>query len=284
MDNGTRDQIEKKLEGMGCDPVWRYRYWHIYCPSHRERNKSAVCFPDGWIHCFAGCPSRHINSFPGDKIYINGEHESFNKVSNEEHSDFTDFWLTMDLLDEPVKGVPARVLNAAGWRKFPGCIGIPEGIFIPYFDELRERVKFYQVRHDNSSGGRRFSFVPGVRPCIYGMESYHRANKYCPFTEGSRDSIIVRMAGIPCVANPSASGGVLLRELEERCKKDGKLLVAISDRDEAGDKLLSNIRGPFLDMRTPVGKDIGEFYEQEGLTAVKEYYKCLTTQTDTLEH
>lgn len=35
---------------------------------------------------------------------------------------------------------------------------------------------------------------------------------------------------------------------------------------------MDSIDIPFIDDRTPVGKDVGEFFEQKGLEAVKEYY------------
>lgn len=53
----------------------------------------------------------------------------------------------------------------------------------------------------------------------------------------------------------------------------GVILVAVTDRDEAGEKLLANLNIPFLDMRTPVGKDVGDFYAEKGLEAVKKYYE-----------
>ena len=53
----------------------------------------------------------------------------------------------------------------------------------------------------------------------------------------------------------------------------GTMLVAVSDKDEAGEKLLAELDTPFLDMRTPVGKDVGDFYAEKGLAEVARYYK-----------
>ena len=60
--------------------------------------------------------------------------------------------------------------------------------------------------------------------------------------------------------------------MEDYCKKNNLILVAASDKDEAGDRLLTNIKGPYIDARTPIGKDIGDLYEQCGLEKVKELY------------
>ena len=48
--------------------------------------------------------------------------------------------------------------------------------------------------------------------------------------------------------------------------------MAVCDRDEAGQKLLDNLDVPFIDMRTPVGKDVGDFYAEKGLAEVAKYY------------
>ena len=35
---------------------------------------------------------------------------------------------------------------------------------------------------------------------------------------------------------------------------------------------MASIEGPYIDARTPVGKDVGDFYEQKGLEEVRRYY------------
>ena len=264
------EQIENELERLGLDPKFRGRYWHIHCPFHNDRNKSAVCFNDGWICCFAGCPRRHINSLAGHEVCSKYSEETV-PSTEQANADWTDLWLSLDTLQSDVKGVPASVLNKLGWRWFPGGFGVPAGVFIPYFDNNRERVEFFQVRHDDPN--RRFTFAPGCTPRIYGKECIKSAEKYLCFTEGSRDSVILRMCGIPAVACPSASSGTLLRNLGRTCIERGIILVAVSDRDEAGEKLLRELDVPYIDMRTPVGKDIGDFYAEKGLAEVAKYYK-----------
>lgn len=49
--------------------------------------------------------------------------------------------------------------------------------------------------------------------------------------------------------------------------------MAVSDRDEAGEKLLANLDVPYINMQTPVGKDVGDFYAEKGLAEVAKYYK-----------
>lgn len=270
------ERIEAELERLGLDPKYRGRYWHIHCPFHDDHNKSAVCFNDGWICCFAGCPRRHINSVSRSEVvpYRSGEAISEVGRNNEgiRRQDWTDLWLSLDPLEEDIKGVPKSVLNKLGWRTFPGGFGLSAGVFIPYFDDDRRRVEFFQLRHDGRSD-RRFTFAPGCEPGLYGKECIKMAERYLCFTEGSRDSVILRMCGIPAVAVPSASSGKLLRELGHAMLDKHIILVAVSDRDDAGNKLLEELDVPYLDMRTPVGKDVGDFYAEKGIAEVNKYYK-----------
>lgn len=266
------EQIENELERLGLDPKYRGRYWHIHCPFHDDHNKSAVCFNDGWICCFAGCPRRHINSLAGHEVCSRYSEQTENEAQQTDVGNWTDLWLSLDTLQSNVKGVPYSVLNKLGWRWFPGGFGVPAGVFIPYFSEDRSTVEFFQVRHDGDSN-RRFTFAPGCTPRIYGKECIRLAGRYLCFTEGSRDAVILRMCGIPAVAVPSASSGRLLRNLGRSMLERGTILVAVSDKDEAGDKLLRELDVPYLDMRTPVGKDVGDFYAEKGLTEVAKYYK-----------
>lgn len=266
----SHDETEAELEKLGLQPVWRGRYWHIHCPFHDDRNKSAVCFPDNWICCFAGCPRTHLSKIIGRQLQSDYSKEIEKKPSRE-NQDWTDLWLSLDTLQSSIKGVPSTVLNKLGWRYFPGGFGVPAGTFIPYFNESREQVEFFQVRHAEGSD-RRFTFAPGCTPTLYGKECIKYAERYLCFTEGSRDAVILRMCGIPAVALPSASSGHLLRNLGHLMLERGTILVAVSDKDEAGQKLLDNLDVPFIDMRTPVGKDVGDFYSEKGLAEVAKYY------------
>lgn len=266
-------RIEDELERLGLDPQDRGRYWLIHCPTHEDRNKSAVCFKDGWVHCYAGCPRVHINKLCGDRPIVDyTSNENTTEEVGKGPTDFTEFWLQFDPIpnDVSVKGVPASELNKRGWRVFPGGWGMRPGLFIPYFSTGRDKVVYFQIRHDE--GERRFTFAKGVSPLVYGLEQLSKMSKYLVFTEGSRDSVILGMAGVPAVALPSASSGSHLKKMEQYAEENNLILVCAGDNDEAGDKLISNITGPYIDARTPIGKDIGELYEQEGIEGVKKYY------------
>ena len=272
------NDIENELERLHLEPKWRGRYWHIHCPFHEDRNKSAVCFADGWICCFAGCKRQHINKLSGKQI-VSYNYEAKDEDKPEELQDFTDLWLDLELLPEEgnVKGVSNKTLNKLGWRKWEGGFGCPAGIFIPYFSPNREKVRFFQIRH--TEGDRRFTFAKGCSPICYGLEVLPKCKDYLCFTEGSRDSVILRMCGVPAVAIPSASSGAMLKRMEKYCEKHNLTLVCVGDRDEAGDKLIQNIDGFYIDARTPVGKDIGDFYEQKGLEEVKKYYEVYRSKS-----
>lgn len=281
------DRIENYLDSLDLHPVGRSNYWLIRCPRHEDRQPSAQCFKDGWVQCHAGCGRFHINEVcreRGDQPVMQTKYSSQTHVEAQEGSsspkvdsppvrgDFTSLWLDLEPLDVSmgVKGVPASELNKRGWRKWEGGYGVSPGIFIPYFDASGKFVPFYQVRH--LTGERRFTFAPGITPICYGLEQLRYCKQFLCFTEGSRDSVILGMVGVPAIALPSASSDKLLDGLTGYCRKNSLILVCVGDRDEAGEALLKKLHGGALDMRTPVGKDIGEFYEQKGLEAVKQCY------------
>ena len=263
----AHEETENELDRLGLDPKWRGRYWTIHCPMHDDHNKSAVCFEDNWIHCFAGCPRTHLSKFAGRELQ--GTYRSEPAKPNET-ADFTDFWLQFEPLDDEIKHVPSEALNKRGWRVFPGGWGMRPGVFIPYFNLSREKVIYFQIRH--LEGDRRFTFPKGLSPAVYGLEQLRYCKRYLTFTEGSRDSVILGMAGVPAVALPSAASGTHLKKMEQYARDKGLILVCAGDRDEAGDRLISNLTGPFIDARTPVGKDVGDLYEQQGLEGVRKYY------------
>lgn len=283
------EKVEAYLEKLDLNPSDRGHYWLIRCPRHEDRQPSAQCYKDdGFINCNAGCGRFHINEVArerGDPLPMPGKYGSHShgeaqerpsKPKKEEKvvtGNFTEMWLDLEPLgaNTEVKGVPAIELNKRGWRQWAGGSGVGAGIFIPYFDTTKTVVRFWQVRH--TEGERRFTFAPGITPICYGMEMLPKCEKYLCFTEGSRDSVILGMVGVPAIALPSASSDKLLNGIADYCLKHQLTLVAVGDRDEAGEKLLAKLPIGALDFRTPVGKDVGEFYEQEGLEAVKRYYE-----------
>lgn len=263
-------KLEEALQALGLDPVDRGRYYYIKCPFHEDNHKSAQCFKDGWIRCHAGCPARHINSVSHSNVVPRGTVAN-QTVQEQGPKDFTDLWLSLEPLTENVKGVDFTLLNRLGWRKFEGRPGVDRGIFIPYFNVERSKVRFWQIRHEEGSD-RRFTFARGCRPIVYGLDTLHHVERYLVFTEGARDSAILRGVGVPAVALPSASSGAQLNRMEQYATDHGLVLVCCGDRDEAGDRLISNIKGPYIDARTPVGKDVGDLFEQRGMEGVRREY------------
>lgn len=296
MEYNWQEEIEANLHALGLDPKWcgnGYKPgWSIRCPNptHNvrgfDRNRSAFCFADnGYIHCYGGCKTgMNINNITGKQIVPEevmaktAEVKEKREVQEDqrEFGDFTEMWLELEPLDNDldVKGVPGIELNKRGWRKYEGG-AYPPGLFIPYFSTNRSKVVFFQIRH--LSGDRRFTFPVGARQTCYGWEQVRKCRKYLCFTEGSRDSVILGMVGVPAIALPSSNGSHLLQKVIELCRKIKLTPVAVCDRDEAGEKLLQSVEGVMLDARSPVGKDIGDFLEQEGLEKVQEYYRKFRT-------
>lgn len=282
-------EVENYLDSLDLRPIDRGRYWLIRCPRHEDKQPSAQCFKDdGFIECHAGCGRFNINEVAkerGDPLPIPFEKGSETRKNGSVRpskpkkepapirGDFTDMWFELEPLEPnmDVKGVSGMELNKRGWRKFPGGNGLHAGIFIPYFNPQRTKVLFYQIRH--LSGERRFTFAPKVTPIVYGMEVLPSCTRFLCVTEGSRDSVILRMAGLPAVALPSASSDKLLEGLCSYCMKNGLTMIWVGDKDEAGESLMAKASCPMIDYRTPVGKDIGDFYEDAGLEAIKEHYK-----------
>lgn len=275
------------LEKLDLNPRQTPKGWSIRCPWHDDNHNSAIYFSDdGFIGCQACNERKHINVLcreRGDKPVLplkNGQqarsHRSASALKKKEPSvkrgDFTEMWLDLDPLpnDLEIKGVPALELNKRGWRWFGGNGAVKAGVFIPYFNTVRDHVYFYQVRH--LEGERRFTFAPGITPMCYGMENLPLCQRFLAYTEGSRDAVILSMAGIPAIALPSCSSDKLLQGLCDYCSKHSLTLLAVCDKDDAGDELVRKLTCPALDVRTPVGKDVGDFFEQKGLKAVQDYY------------
>lgn len=256
--------IEDELDRLGLEPTWRGRYWVIHCPQHEDNHKSCVCFEDGWIHCFAGCKRIHINKLA--KRHLNISYESHEDHNATTYDDYMQLWLELEPLTEPVKGVPAKVLNQVGWRKWKDT----GDIFIPYFSVSKTKIPFYQIRH--MSGERRFSFVKGKTPITYGLDELPKVKKYLFITEGSRDSVILRWIGLHAIALPSASSVKMLDQIQKYVREKGIIICWCGDRDEAGEKLMHTIKTLYIDCRCKY-KDIGEMLEAEGINKIKEKYE-----------
>lgn len=265
-------EIVDELERLGLDPKWNGRGWVIHCPQHPDRNKSCICWADGWIRCFAGCRPIKLEWLLGKHIDIDYESLSEATEGTEEEKDYTDLWMSLKPLTEPVKGVPAHVLNKVGWRKYN-----EHDIFIPYFNALRTAIPFYQIRH--TQGERRFTFAPGQTPIVYGQDVLPDVKKYLFVTEGSRDSVILRWAGLNAVALPSASSLNSEDWLAKYVKENKIMICWCGDRDEAGEKLRKNLHALHIDVRCDY-KDIGEMLVREGINKIREKYEKYSEGTN----
>lgn len=275
MEDIEQEAYQKALE-LGLSPRRSGNGWAIHCPNkgHVDRTRSAKLFPDGWVACFAGDP----------RINILGRHiprrvEYYRPVEvSQERTDYFDYWLALEPLEEGIKGLPARHLNSLGWRKLPNGnpLGVSGGIFIPYFSKGRDSIYFFQVRH--LEGDRRFSFPPGQNPIANGFESLPRAKRYLAFTEGASDRAVLEFAGVPTLAIPSASSFAILEGMAKYAKEGGLVLVACTDVDTAGDNLLHHLasHAAYIDMRPPKPyKDYGEMFEAVGIEPIKERLRML---------
>lgn len=271
------EAIYEKAMEMGLNPRRTPKGFSIRCPRHEDRRNSAIVFSnDGWCACMAGCGRWN---FMGARNTPNKDNYEVKQRQTESflEVDYYDYWLSLETLDEDIKGIPANALNKLGWRKLPrnNQMGLPPGVFIPAFGASRTTIPFAQVRH--LSGDRRFSFPSRVKPLAFGMESTERFQRYVPFTEGNSDRAVLEMAGIPALAIPSGASGAILRSVGEWANSKGLILVAVSDRDAVGDSLLHNLDGtaPYIDAR-PIGyKDVNDMYQDKGIEHIEREYSWL---------
>lgn len=268
--------IYEKCERLGLQPRRTEKGYSILCPKHEDTHRSAIVYvDDGYAQCFAQCG--RWNFMKGED-YVKRE----KVIKPKEHKNFKDTWLELDLVDQDIKGIPKSHLNKLGWRKYNGDIDLPAnvpqlglmpGIFIPAFSQDRSSIPYCQIRH--LSGERRFSFVSGATQIPFGLENLDNMERFVVFTEGNTDRAVLELAGIHAVAMPSGSSGRLLQQLGEYCRQTNKILVAISDNDKVGDKLLETLNGlyPCIDARVKGYKDINEAYLAKGIDWIKEHYK-----------
>ena len=185
---------------------------------------------------------------------------------------YYDYWLTLEPPREAIKDIPAAFLASLGWRVLPSDnpLHLPGGIFIPAWNTDRSAIPFCQVRHADGFD-RRFSFPSGEEPLAFGYESLSRAKKFLAFTEGNSDRATLELAGIPTIAIPSAASGAILRRMGEWATSNNRILVACSDNDTAGSKLLKSLDGvaPYIDARPQGYKDYNEMYQAEGMSAIE---------------
>lgn len=267
-----KEDIRDVCERLGLQPRRTHNGYSILCPLHSDAHHSAKVFDDdGFVACFAGCGRFHLSKVSGGEFYTRPSEQNHEQV----HGDYTDLWLELDPLNQDIKSVPYRWLNQLGWRVYQGDARTPPGVFIPYFNDDRTKVLFYQVRHVDAV--RRFTFPSGTTPIPYGYECLGKMETYLTLSEGARDAAVLRLAGIPAIALPSASSTKIARELLEYASLHSLIPIYLGDSDGPGDNLLRSMASwsAIMDARCKPYKDIAEMFEAEGIENIKRRYSWL---------
>lgn len=245
------------------------------CLWHDERNPSMQVFEDGWTACYAGCERRHIGAAFAqfrDPNYQSSTHEPVRRLAIETQPTYQTFDLAADHArlpliprDHSFKGLPLEVLDDLGWR-YDESKG---GYFIPYFNRPRTKIPFAQWRH--LSGPRRFTFLPGAKPTLYGKWNISVASRLF-LVEGTSDAAVLQHCMVPWVALPSASSGSILTAFAKHAQQLNIDLIYAGDNDEAGNALKRTLDKAAIAYRIcqPPAKykDWGDFFEAEGSDAV----------------
>jgi hypothetical protein len=256
----------------------RGRYWVSQCPLHDDRNPSTQIFKDDFfVNCLAGCGRYHITkAFPELKGgTINNDRSISSRPPTPSQTyqtfDLMETFLRLPLIprDHRFKGIPLEVLDELGWRWDEP----KRSYFIPYFNVGRSRVPFAQWRH--LEGERRFTFLAGAKPTLYGKWNIDVGQRLF-IVEGTSDAAVLQLCGVPWIAVPSASSGAILKAFAQDAKRFNISLVYAGDNDQAGNALkdaLDTSGAAYRVCQPPKQyKDWGEFYEVEGQLCV--FYWC----------
>lgn len=246
------------------------RYLTAQCPKHDERNPSCQIFKNDWYaSCLAGCGRFSITSvFPELRgTQATNHYERRPKIEPQQH------YKTFDLMEDHArlpliprnhtfKNIPLEVLDELGWR----WDAAKNSYFIPYFSHARTSIPFAQWRH--LSGERRFTFLAGAKPTLYGKWNIQPGNRLF-IVEGASDAAALQNAWVPWVALPSASSGNIIRNFAGHVTKEmGCSLVYAGDNDVAGGALrlaLDESGASYRTCQPPAKyKDWGDFQEAEG--------------------
>jgi hypothetical protein len=272
-------QVTGALTKAGLRFQVRGRYIVSQCPKHEERNPSCQIFLDDWFcSCLAGCGRFHISHvFP--ELRTNGS--SHQRIERRPAIAAPRQYKSFDLLEEwsrlpliprshEFKGLPLEILDDLGWRWDER----KNSYFIPYWDGAKKHIPFAQWRH--LSGSRRFTFLAGARPKIYGHWNI-RPGERLFIVEGTSDCAVLERCGVPWIGVPSASSGSLLQNFAKAAQEMDISLVYAGDNDEAGSALVEALEasGVHYRVRQPPAeyKDWGDFYVADGDWAVLTWCK-----------
>lgn len=292
-DTFTENDVLMALEKRGLKFKNGSRYIVTQCPTHDDTNPSTQIFKDDWfVNCLAGCGRYHVTKcFPelkpdykeGDKPDIARTNHTMSTEHQYKDFDLMEFWKTLPPIPREVefKTIPLEVLDSLGWRWMDEDLGMGVGIFIPYFDSLKETIPFAQVRHSKDSQ-RRFTFLKDARPTCYGTWNVAQDNHRIFIVEGASDCAVLDYAAVPWIGLPSASSAGLLTKMAQYCSQNGIELVYAGDRDDAGNKLrealdlvthyrLCQVPAPY--------KDWGDFLVATDIETVQDYAMKVLMET-----
>lgn len=250
------------------------RYIVAQCPKHQEQNPSCQIFKDDWFcNCLAGCGRFPITDpFPELRDHNYSQDQLVRRPKIEAPREYKPFDLTGDWTRLPLiprahtfKSIPLEVLDDLGWR----WDASKNSYFIPYFNQDRSKIPFAQWRH--LTGERRFTFLAGARPTLYGKWNIGVGERLF-IVEGASDAAALQNALVPWVALPSASSGSILKAFAQHATTLGCTLVYAGDNDLAGDSLraaLDASGAPYRVCQPPERyKDWGDFQVAEGPLAI----------------
>lgn len=291
-DNFSEGDVLRALDNAGLRYKNGSRYITTCCPFHEEKNPSAQIFKDDWfVNCMAGCGRHHITKAFPELSGSSQTHSNTNsatlgasasasgirvsKMAQNEYIEYDLFDTWRNLPEIPVdfkfKSIPVSTLNGLGWRMLNGELpGMGNGIFMPYFDFHKKTIPFGQTRH--LTGDRRFTFLAGARPTMYGKWNIDNAKLF--LVEGASDAAVMQECGLPWIAAPSASSGAIVHDFALFCKAKNISLVYAGDRDAAGDKLKEELDKviPYRVCQVPAQfKDWGDYFEAVGSAAVLQH-------------
>jgi hypothetical protein len=283
-DTFTEGDVLHELEMAGLKFKVGHKYILSQCPNpdHDDQNASAQIYTNDWfVNCHATCGRFHITkAFP--RLRESSRTASYDKrrqttqlkrkeaqVSSHTVYNLMDDWLKMPLIprDHEFKTIPLAVLDDLGWRWDEP----KNAYFIPYFSRSKTSIPFAQWR--NLSGDPRFRFLKDAKLTCYGTWNLQPGGTLF-VVEGSSDAAVMEYCLMPWIALPSASSGVLLKQMAEWCRSNRVKLVYAGDNDAAGDKLKEALDEvmPYRVWQPPKKyKDWGDFLVGEGVDTVHAY-------------
>lgn len=293
----SANQIEDIMQDLAIKPTGENSEWlYVYCPYHNNTDTRAaeVNLETGFFYCFA-CNTRKslvdlvmdmrdCNEFSALRFI--SEHGSHSKQSIDIDSLFDtelkvfDYEI-IDQLHANLYGharAIAYVVQRGVWdvaHKFKiGYSSKQDMITVPV--DHPHRFDAYVGFVARSLEGKQFKNSKGLprKSTLFGIQSIGDAD-HIYLTESSFDAMLLHVAQLPAVA----SLGSTISKEQIRLLSRWRDIMIVQDNDDAGDKMVERVRKELpqhniskLKWQT-TQKDIGQIYEEEGLTAVTNTIK-----------